>query len=45
MSKLYLFFLFLNIINIVITGNIKDTTFNFDRYAGITDSREKKDSS
>ena len=45
MSKLFLLFLFLNIINIVITGNIKDTTFNFDRYAGITDSREKKDSS
>jgi len=35
----------LNIIKIVIAGNYQDTNFNFDRYAGITDTREKMDSS
>jgi len=35
----------LNIIKIAISGNYKDTTFSFDRYAGITDSREKNDAS
>ena len=45
MSTLFLFFLSLNIIKIVISGNYGDTTFSFDRYAGITVPREKKDSS
>jgi hypothetical protein len=45
MSTLFLFFLSLNIIKNVISGNYGDTTFSFDRYAGITVPREKKDSS
>ena len=45
MLTLFLFFLYLNIIKIAISGNYKDTTFSFDRYAGITDSREKNDAS
>lgn len=45
MSILFLFFIALNIIKIVIAGNYQDTSFSFDRYAGITDSREKLDSS
>ena len=45
MSILFLFFIVLNIIKIVISGNYQDTSFSFDRYAGITDSREKLDSS
>ena len=45
MSIFFLFFIALNIIKIVIAGNVQDTSFNFDRYAGITDTREKKDSS
>lgn len=45
MSILFLFFISLNIIEITIAGNIQDTYFSFDRYAGISDSREKTDSS
>ena len=45
MSILFLIFLSLNIIEIIIAGNIQDTSFSFDRYAGITEPREKKDSS
>ena len=45
MQILFLFFIALNIIKIVIAGNYQDTSFSFDRYAGITDSREKRDSS
>ena len=45
MSILFLFFIVFNIIKIVISGNYQDTSFSFDRYAGITDSREKLDSS
>lgn len=45
MSILFLFFLSFNAIKIAFAGNIQDTSFYFDRYAGITDSREKKDSS
>ena len=45
MPILFLFFIALNIIKIVIAGNNQDTSFSFDRYAGITDSREKRDSS
>ena len=46
-SKMPILFLFitLNIIKIVIAGNCKDTSFYFDRYAGITESRAKTDSS
>ena len=45
MSILFLFFLSLNIINVAFAGNYQDTSFSFDRYAGITDSREKRDTS
>ena len=45
MSTLFLFFLILSTINIALAGNYKDTSFSFERYAGITDSREKKDTS
>ena len=45
MSKLFLFLITFNIITIVITGNYKDTSFSFDKFAGITDSREKTDTS
>ena len=45
MSILFLIFLSLNTIKIAIAGNQKDTSFSFDRYAGITDSREKLDTS
>ena len=45
MSILLLFFLSLNIIKIAIAGNYKDTSFSFDRYAGITEPREKMDTS
>ena len=45
MSILFLFFIALNINKIVIAGNYKDTSFSFNRYAGITDTREKMDSS
>ena len=45
MSILFLFFLSLNTIKIAIGGNYQDTSFSFDRYAGITDSREKSDTS
>ena len=45
MSIIFLFFIILNFIKIVISGNCQDTSFSFDRYAGITDSREKMDSS
>ena len=36
MSILFLFFLSLNIINVAFAGNYQDTSFSFDRYAGIT---------
>ena len=42
---LFLFFISLNIIKIVIAGDYQDTSFSFDRYAGITDTRQKMDSS
>ena len=42
---LFLLFIALNIIKIVIAGNYQDTSFSFNRFAGITDSREKMDSS
>ena len=45
MSKLFLLLLSLSILKIDICGNYKDTSFSFDRYAGITDPREKMDSS
>lgn len=45
MPKLFLFLIALNILNIALSGNYQDTSFSFDRYAGITDSREKMDSS
>lgn len=45
MSILFLFFIAFNIIKIVIAGNYQDTSFSFDWYAGITDTREKMDSS
>ena len=45
MQILFLFFIALNIIKIVIAGNYQDTSFSFDRYAGITDVRAKTDSS
>ena len=45
MSILFLLFITLNIIKIALGGNYQDTSFSFDRYAGITDSREKMDSS
>ena len=45
MSILFLIFLSLNTIKIAIAGNYKDTSFSFDRYAGITDSRDKQDTS
>ena len=45
MSIIFLLFLSLNIIKICNAGNYQDTSFSFDRYAGITDSREKKDNS
>ena len=45
MSILFLFCISLNIFKIVIAGNVKDEKCEFDRYAGITGTREKNDSS
>ena len=45
MSIIFLLFLSLSTIKYGNAGNYQDTSFSFDRYAGITDSREKKDTS
>ena len=45
MIVLFIFFLSLTTIQIANAGNYKDTSFSFDRYSGITDPREKTDTS
>ena len=45
MLTLFLFFLYLNIIKIAISGNYQDIPFSFDRYAGIAKPSEKNDAS
>ena len=45
MTILFLLLLTLSTFKIGNAGNYQDTSFSFDRYAGITDSRDKQDTS